>query len=42
MKNFLFLKLLIKEMDNNKGNILINPRIAIRLALKKILSFLNK
>ena len=42
MKNFFFLTLLIKAMDNNKGNILMNPRIAIRLALKKILSFLKK
>ena len=42
MKNFLFLKLLIKARDNNKGNTLINPIIAIREALKKILSCLYK
>ena len=29
-------------IDNNKGNTLINPIIAIKLALKKILSFWYK
>ena len=42
MKNFLFLKLLIKARDNNKGNTLIKDKIAIKLAKKKeIKGFIN-
>ena len=42
MKNFFFLQLLTKAIDNNKGNTLIKDKIAIKLALIKTLSCLQK
>ena len=42
MKNFFLFLLLINVKDNSKGNILINPNIEIKLALRKILSLLKK